>query len=99
MKRRYFFPFLAVAGRFARTAMAASDKITIALMGVRGRGRALTKAFCDQPDVNVAYVCDVDQSVVGPAFQLIEDSADGQVFPLQAWPDTYPDRACPYRIS
>ena len=74
MKRRYFLPSLAVAGGLARRAGAASDKITIALMGVRGRGRALTKAFCDQPDVNVAYVCDVDQNVVGPAFQIIGDS-------------------------
>lgn len=73
MKRRYFLPSVAFAGHFIRTMTAASDKITIAMMGVRGRGRSLTKAFCDQPDVNVAYICDVDQNVVEPVFKLIED--------------------------
>ncbi len=74
MQRRYFLPSVAFAGHFIRTAIGASERITIALMGVRGRGRGLTKAFCEQPDVHVAYVCDVDQNVVEPAFKLIEDS-------------------------
>jgi predicted dehydrogenase len=43
-------------------------------MGVRGRGKSLTTAFCSQPDVNVAYVCDIDQNVVGDAYKLIEGS-------------------------
>ena len=58
----------------AMAAAAATDKITIALMGVRGRGRALTAAFCAQPDVNIAYVCDVDSSVVDGAYKIIEAS-------------------------
>jgi predicted dehydrogenase len=67
--------FLAGAGGItAALAPAASDKVTIALMGVRGRGRSLTKAFCDLPDVNVAYVCDVDQNVVDDAYKVIADS-------------------------
>jgi predicted dehydrogenase len=74
MNRRYFFPLSFGAFQTVRHAVAASDKITIALMGVRGRGRSLTKAFCDQQDVNVAYVCDVDQNVVEGAFKIIADS-------------------------
>lgn len=74
MQRRYFLPLAAGALSVARRKAAAADKITIAIMGVRGRGRGLTKAFCDMPDVNVAYVCDVDQNVVGAAFQIIADS-------------------------
>ena len=74
MNRRYFFPVSFGALQTARRAVAASDKITIALMGVRGRGRNLTKAFCDQTDVNVAYVCDVDQNVVEGAYKIIADS-------------------------
>ncbi|MBM3784829.1 MAG: Gfo/Idh/MocA family oxidoreductase [Acidobacteria bacterium] len=66
MNRRYFLSSLA--------ATAASEKINIALMGVRGRGKSLTKAFCDQPDVNVLYVCDVDSNVVEDAFRIIEAS-------------------------
>ncbi len=71
MNRRYFFPAMMLA---ARRAVAASDKITIALMGVRGRGRSLTTAFCAQPDVNVAYMCDIDQNVVEAAYKIIEQS-------------------------
>jgi predicted dehydrogenase len=74
MNRRYFFPAAAAALSTGRGAVAASDKITIALMGVRGRGRGLTSAFCAMPDVNVAFVCDVDRNVVGEAFEIIEKS-------------------------
>ncbi|MBK9168089.1 MAG: Gfo/Idh/MocA family oxidoreductase [Bryobacterales bacterium] len=72
IERRYFLP-AALAAAAARRVQA-SDKITVALMGVRGRGRGLTAAFCAQPDVNVAYVCDVDQNVVEAAYKTIEDS-------------------------
>ncbi|MEZ5399414.1 MAG: Gfo/Idh/MocA family oxidoreductase [Bryobacteraceae bacterium] len=72
MNRRYFLPTVAVAA--TRRAVAASDRIRIALMGVRGRGRSLTASFCAQPDVDVAYVCDVDESVVEPAFGIIDKS-------------------------
>ena len=73
MNRRYFFPVSFGALQTVRRAISASDKITIALMGVRGRGRSLTKAFCEQSDVNVAYVCDVDQNVVEGAYKIIAD--------------------------
>jgi len=76
MERRTFLPaaLAAAAATAPRRATAASDKITIALMGVRGRGRGLTAAFCAQTDVNVAYVCDVDENVVEAAYKLIEGS-------------------------
>ena len=74
MNRRHFLPAALGALTTARRTVAASDKINIVLMGVRGRGRGLTKAFCDQPDVNVTHVCDVDQNVVAAAYKIIEDS-------------------------
>lgn len=74
MNRRYFFPAAMAAAQAIPRATAASDKITIALMGVRGRGRNLTTAFCAMPDVNVAYVCDIDQNVVADAYRIIETS-------------------------
>ncbi|MCX6586876.1 MAG: Gfo/Idh/MocA family oxidoreductase [Acidobacteria bacterium] len=51
-----------------------SDRVRVVLMGVRGRGRSLTQAFAAQPDVDIAYVCDVDSTVVEPALQWIEKS-------------------------
>ncbi|HEU0121505.1 MAG TPA: Gfo/Idh/MocA family oxidoreductase [Bryobacteraceae bacterium] len=53
---------------------APSNRVRIALMGVRGRGKSLAAAFASLPDVDIAYVCDVDSSVVGPVLELIEKS-------------------------
>ena len=52
--------------------LAPNNRITIALMGVRGRGRNLTEAFAAMNDVDIAYVCDVDNTVVEPALNIIE---------------------------
>ena len=52
--------------------LAPNNRITIALMGVRGRGRNLTEAFAAMNDVDIAYVCDVDSTVVEPALKIIE---------------------------
>ena len=52
--------------------LAPNNRITIALMGVRGRGRNLTEAFAAMNDVDIAYVCDVDNTVVEPALKIIE---------------------------
>ncbi len=73
MNRRYFIP-AAAAALAPRRVTAKTDRITIALMGVRGRGLSLTTAFCAQPDVDVAYICDVDSNVVDKAFQIVEGS-------------------------
>jgi len=53
---------------------APNGKVNIALMGVRGRGRSLTEAFAALPDVEISYVCDVDETVVEPALKIIEKS-------------------------
>ena len=60
-----------------------NDRITIAMMGVRGRGRSVLHDFCRQPDVDVAWICDVDQNVVEPAMKTVED-ARGKRPPLTA---------------
>jgi predicted dehydrogenase len=60
-----------------------NDRITIAMMGVRGRGRSVLSDFCRQPDVDVAWICDVDQNVVEPAMKTVEE-ARGTRPPLTA---------------
>ena len=35
------------------------------MIGVRGRGRVVLESFAKRPDVDVKYVCDIDQSVLG----------------------------------
>jgi predicted dehydrogenase len=37
-----------------------SERVTLAMIGVGGRGSGLTKGFLDRPDVAIAYLCDPD---------------------------------------
>ncbi len=60
---------IAVAGSSAllqrrARAVGPNDKVSVAVVGVRGRGNNLLNTFADLPDVTVKYVCDIDQSVL-----------------------------------
>src|SRR3954469_3515466 len=37
-----------------------SERVVLGMLGLGGRGHALTKGFLDRPDVSVAYLCDPD---------------------------------------
>jgi predicted dehydrogenase len=54
-------------------AAAANDTLTVAVMGVRGRGRELAAHFAKQPDVEVAALCEVDPKVVPAALKGVAD--------------------------
>ncbi|MCE9528207.1 MAG: Gfo/Idh/MocA family oxidoreductase [Planctomycetales bacterium] len=43
---------------------AASEKLTAVVMGVNGRGGALCNAFLGQPNVEIAYLADVDSNAL-----------------------------------
>lgn len=69
---------LAAAGaaaewRLTGQAAAAGDRITIAVMGVRGRGGALLTTFAAQPDVDVKYICDVDAKTLASRIKQVQD--------------------------
>jgi predicted dehydrogenase len=70
MRRRYFLPTLAAAT--TRFATAASDKVHLAIIGVRGRGRALAGAFAKLDDASIDCLVDVDERVIGPTADLVE---------------------------
>src|SRR2546425_318607 len=72
MQRRYFLK-AAGATMVARLAVAASEKVNVAIMGVRGRGRSLSGEFASLPDVNIAYLCDVDSRVFDRAAKFVEE--------------------------
>ena len=73
MTRRAFVA-ATLAGTAAKgSAVAAGDKVNIAIMGLRGRGQTMARWFGALPDVNVPSVCDVDQNVVGPAMKIVEE--------------------------
>jgi predicted dehydrogenase len=73
MNRRYFLKSTVAAAALSKRLVAASDKVNIAMMGVRGQGKNLTGMFASLPDVNIPYLCDVDQNVFGPAAKIVED--------------------------
>lgn len=57
--------------RPARTA-AANEKIVLGLIGPGGMGTSLLKSFAAQPDVELAYVCDVDADRLNRAVKNAE---------------------------
>ena len=47
-----------------RVAPGKRDEIQVAVIGLRGRGRAHIKAFQNSPDARVAAICDVDEAII-----------------------------------
>jgi predicted dehydrogenase len=55
----------ATAAGGAGRAAAPSDRIRLAVVGIHGRGGHLARKFAGRPDSEVAYLCDVDESLFG----------------------------------
>ena len=75
--RRHFVMGAAavVAGPGRRRAQAAaSDKVTVCLMGVGGRGQTMAQWFGALPDVRIPLICDVDENVTGKVMKMVTDS-------------------------
>ena len=62
---------VALAPGISRAARSANERIVVGVMGLNGRGKALAKVLAAQPDVDIAYLCDVDERVIGPAADAI----------------------------
>jgi len=71
MKRRHFLPTLAAAAT-TRLATGANERVNVAIIGVRGRGRALAGVFSQLSDVSVECLVDVDERVIGAAADVVE---------------------------
>ncbi len=54
------FPAIATEG----VGKSASDRIQVAVMGVRGRGNNLLRTFRNLEKVDLRYICDIDQGVL-----------------------------------
>ncbi|MBI4604452.1 MAG: Gfo/Idh/MocA family oxidoreductase [Planctomycetes bacterium] len=50
-----------------------SERIQVAVAGVRGRGNNLLRTFADLEDVDVRYVCDVDGSILDQRVSEVKD--------------------------
>src|SRR5580704_973188 len=68
VNRRHFLAASAASGlalagsAAAQENQGANQKLLIGVMGTGGRGTGLATGFQQQPGVEVAYVCDVDQT-------------------------------------
>lgn len=52
---------------------APNDKINVAIMGLRGRGKSLASLFAAQPDAAVVAVCDIDESLFSVGIKAVTD--------------------------
>jgi predicted dehydrogenase len=52
--------------------VAANDKIAICMVGMRGRGGTVLSTFASIPEVEVKYVCDIDEGVLKAKVEAIE---------------------------
>ena len=68
MNRRNFI----VAAAAAQHLVAASDKVNLAVIGIRGQGRHLAGSFAKLPDVNIVHLCDVDERVYANCAKAVE---------------------------
>ncbi|HEX4682999.1 MAG TPA: Gfo/Idh/MocA family oxidoreductase [Gemmatimonadaceae bacterium] len=48
-----------------------NEKVVVAVIGVNGRGVVHARNFASLPNSEVAYICDVDSRVVGPAVTAV----------------------------
>ncbi len=82
MDRRKFLESSAAAGVVtalsaiaARKAVAANDKISVCMVGVKGRGGGVLNTFASLPEVEVRYVCDLDEGVLASRLSQVEQKA------------------------
>ena len=62
MNRRYFLGAAVALAGTRRAAVAASDRVNVAIVGVGGRGRHLLQSYGKINGVNVKYICDADKA-------------------------------------
>ena len=70
---------LALTNRFPTPAVLLggrpSEKVVVAVMGLNGRGMVLARNFMRSPSTEVAYLCDVDASVLSKAQSGLQQDA------------------------
>jgi predicted dehydrogenase len=73
MERRYFLLGSAAAAVASRTILASpNDTVRVACVGVRAQGHEHVRRYAKMPNVQIAAVCDVDESVLNARLDEIE---------------------------
>jgi predicted dehydrogenase len=77
MNRRYFL--MGATGALASTQIKShllaspNDTLRIACVGVRGQGKAHLSHYTDMKNVEVAAICDIDESILTDRLKMVED--------------------------
>jgi predicted dehydrogenase len=77
--RRQFLQSAAVsavalsAATYNRAAARPNDRVRLAVMGIRSRGKDLIKTFHGQPNVEITQIIDPDQNLLPDALKLFKD--------------------------
>jgi predicted dehydrogenase len=58
-------------GCTGRKLVSANERLSVAVIGVRGRGQSHVRAFSSREDCQVTYVCDADRDVGGPSAERL----------------------------
>src|SRR5580692_3410335 len=53
---------------------APSNKVVVGVMGVHSRGSYLAKCYSQLPNVEVAYICDVEDKAIAIGFDALKDA-------------------------
>src|ERR1051326_7372982 len=65
MERRYFLMTSAAAAALRSSALAsANDTVRVACVGVRGQGQSHIRAYAKMRNVEIAAICDVDETIL-----------------------------------
>jgi predicted dehydrogenase len=64
MDRRNFLAGLVAPAMLSKAAVNANDTIRVAVVGMNGQGKAHIKEYTEMPKVELAALCDVDESVL-----------------------------------
>jgi predicted dehydrogenase len=73
MNRRFFLMgSAAAAGAFAGPSRSPNETLRVACVGVRGRGRSHIKGYGNLPNVELAALCDIDESVLEARLKDVE---------------------------
>jgi predicted dehydrogenase len=59
-----------------RPSKSPNEKLSVAVIGVRGRGGAHARAFAARPDCEVTYLCDADEAVIPRVVKGIREEQD-----------------------
>jgi predicted dehydrogenase len=97
MDRRVFLHGVAAAGLSTvmsrGSQLPANERVSICVMGVRGRGGRLLTTFASLPEVDVAYVCDVDSGVLDSRAAQLADQTGRQAKKIKDYREALDDKS------